>query len=827
MPLNITHDGSLDLATGKTRHTLVWKNKTSTWSALLNKLSQTHRTHETLAEYMAAKKSRQDEIKDVGGFVGGYLAGGKRGKGSVNYRQLVTLDVDNAPEDMWSTVTMLYGCACAVYSTHKHTPEAPRLRLLLPLDRPVLCDEYTAIARRIAGTLGIEYFDTTTYQPERLMYWPSTSKDAEYLFEYQDAEWLRADDVLATYKNWKDSSEWPTSDREGTVLQRDIKKQGDPTEKHGVVGAFCRTFNIHEAIETFLSDVYTPLEGTNRYSYLQGSTAGGLVTYEDKFAYSHHGTDPASMQLCNAFDLVRLHKFGLRDDNAPSDTPINRMPSYLAMSDLACKDKRVMHEILTERLAQTADDFAFLGSADAEGDGVMSRVETNVAEDYTDTSWTENVKLDVDKKGNLFCTIDNMVQILENDPYLKGKLAINLLDQREVATRDLPWRKIDDGNKCLTKQDDTHIRYYMEKRYGLTGAAKISDALTIVLHRHAFHPIRDYLASVKWDGKRRLDTLFIDYLGAADTPYTRTVTRKALTAAVARVYRPGCKFDHVLTLVGKQGVGKSSIISKLGGEWYSDSFSSMDGNKAFEAIQGVWLVEMGELAALRKTEVEVVKHFISKQNDRLRVAYGDRIETFPRQCVFFATTNVDTFLQDATGNRRWWPVNTYAKAPTKDVFTQLSADEVHQIWAEAVEAYNSGEKLFLSRDLEAQAQLVQATHTEEDPRAGIIRAYLDRVIPEGWDVMDIFERRAWLAQDESEIESEKVHKRQAVCVAEVCCEALGMAKKDLNTSNTKAIHTLMRNMSGWSAGDYQRFGEYGKQRAYVRDTVAKTVNVTL
>lgn len=808
MQITLTHDGQVDIATGKDRKAQKWKNRTVFWSELLTKISQTHRTAETYTDYLRAKKERQDEIKDIGGFVGGYLANGRRLKKAVNHRQLLTLDIDFGQIGFWEDFTDIYGDAAAIYSTHKHSPEKPRLRLVMPIDRQVVPDEYVAIARRVASTLGIEYFDDTTYQPERLMYWPSTSKDGEFVFEYQDGPWLCADDILATYHNWRDSSEWPVSEREGDIVRRTIDKQGDPLEKPGIVGAFCRVYNIHEAIETFLSDIYTACDVPHRYSYVHGSTSSGLITYDDKFSYSHHGTDPTSMKLCNAFDLVRIHKFGLRDDDIDPDTPVNRIPSHVAMEEFARKDEAVKQEVLISRLEQTRDDFAGIPTDDE--DEATEDKEIPLTDD-----WVKDVALDVDKKGNILSTVDNIVLILENDPYFKGRMALDLLENREIAIKKLPWREDHVNDRCLTDKDDAAIRHYLEKRFNISNKAKTSDAMLIALSRAAFHPVRDYLQGLKWDGTPRLDTLFIDYLGAEDTPYTRAVTRKSLVAAVARIYKPGCKFDYVLTLLGPQGVGKSSILNKLGGQWFSDSFGSMQHKEAFEQVQGVWLIEMAELSALRKAEIETVKHFVSKRVDRMRVAYGKRIESFPRQCVFFGTTNREEFLVDDTGNRRWWVVKTHIFHPSKSVFDDMTQNEVDQIWAEAQHYFRKHEPLFLPKNLENEAKVVQARHTESDPRLGLIRSYLDKMLPERWEHMNIYERRQWLS-GEDELQAGGAVRRDKVCAAEICCEVLHLNIKDLNNHVTKPIHQLMRHIPGWEMRNGLSFDTYGRQRGYVR-----------
>ena len=797
--INIKFDGTFDIALGKSRKETNWKNKEITWSSFVRKVLCTHRTAETLSEYMASKKTRQDEIKDIGGFVGGYVNGGRRKAENIPHRQLATLDIDFSKGQTWDDFTMLYGNAATLYSTHKHSSENPRFRLVLPLSRPVSTDEYVAIARRIAGNLDINTFDDTTFEPSRLMYWPSTSKDGEYVFKYQDGPWLNVEEVLATYKNWKDASEWPVSDRAGEVLQHEIKKQGDPLEKPGVVGAFCREYDIHEAIETFLDEAYEACDIEDRYTYKEGSTAAGLVIYDDKYAYSHHGTDPASGKLCNAFDLVRLHLYGLQDEDAKEGTPSNKLPSYTSMVELSAKDPKVRKRLGMERLQDMKGEFSETWEGE-EGE-------------EPDSDWLES--MDVDKRGNYKNTIDNVRIVLDNDPKVKNRLALNKFEQREVALGDLPWRKIGPKDFYLSDKDDAGIRHYLEKTYVLTGIQKVQDAVALTVERNAFHPVRDYLSSVVWDGELRIGTLFIDYLGAEDSEYIRTVTRKILVAAVARIFRPGCKFDYVLVFVGKQGKGKSTIINKLGGNWYSDSFSTVQGKEAFEQIQGVWLIEMAELAGLKKAELEVTKHFISKKEDRYRVAYGRRIDNFPRQCVFFASTNDREFLRDPTGNRRFWPVDIHEQPPKKSVFDGLEQYEVDQVWAEAVKLYKAGETLYLTAELEQLAFDKQLEHSETDDRSGLVQGYLDTLLPDNWQEMDLPERRRFIEGDELQAPGRIM--RQRVCTAEIWCELFGKQKGDMTKYNTKDLHTILRSIDGWEESKFPvNVRGYGRQRVYRR-----------
>lgn len=799
----IIHDGKVDIATGKSRKELNWKNKEVLWSDLVEKLSATHRTAETYNEYITSKKQRQDEIKDIGGFVGGYLSNGKRKKDTVAHRQLITLDIDFGTANVWDLFTMMYDCAAVVYSTHKHTPQQPRLRLILPLDRPVGADEWVAISRRIAGNIGINSFDDTTFEPSRLMYWPSTAKDGEYVFEYQDGQWLCADEVLATYRNWRDSSEWPVSDRYNAVIQQAIKKQGDPLEKPGIVGAFCRTYSIDAAIETFLGDVYEACDIPGRYTYKEGSTSAGVVTYEDRYAYSHHGTDPASGKLCNAFDLVRLHLYGLKDEDAKEGTPGHKLPSFIEMEKLCIRTQAVKETLSREKLQEVRDDFSLITDADVD----------------KEMAWFS--QLEIDKNNAIQATRNNFKLILENDPTIKDGFAVNTFSQRAVITRSLPWRKLIGDSADFIDEDENDLRIHMEKNYALSNNSNLKDAMLSVRAKREIHPVREYLAALRWDGQQRIESLFIDFLGAEDTPYTRAVTRKSLVAAAGRIFSPGIKYDYIVTLTGKQGIGKSTILKKLGKEWFSDSFNFhmlKNSKTAEEQIQGRWIIEVGELVGLKKAEVETAKHFISKQEDIFRINYKQYTSAFPRQCVFFGTTNTRDFLQDATGNRRFWPVDTMVQQPTKSVFHDLSEYYIDQVWAEAVHLFKLGEPLYLIPELEAVARGIQEKYVEQDTRVGLVQEYLEKKLPEDWDDYDLQKRREYLDPDNRDIVEMGTVTREKVCVAEVWCEVLGGRHRDMNKGNTKDLHNILRNIPGWeeASSAKTRFPLYGLQKAYIR-----------
>lgn len=796
----MTYDGLVDISIGKNRMDKKWQNKELLWSALVEKLKTTYRTHETYKEYIASKKPRQDSIKDIGGFVGGHIIGGRRKNGAISSRTIITLDIDFADNDFWNDWQMIFNNAACLYSTHKHGPNQSRYRLLMPLDRPVTAEEYEAIARKIASWVDIELFDPTTFQPTRLMYWPSTSSDGEYVFEQIDGPWIKADEVLAGYTNWQDTTEWPYHAAIDEDVRTGIKEAGDPLLKPGLIGALCRTYTIQEVIAKYLEGVYEESGVDDRYSYALGSTANGLVIYEDKFAYSHHATDPCGGKLCNAWDLVRIHKFGLMDDRTKEGVKPQDLPSFKAMADLVMEDGAVKRTLGEERVAGAKEAFS-------EEAGIPG------FESGDPDAWMEAMELD--RSGNCVSTIDNIVLVLENDPALKGAFAYNAFTNREVMLRVLPWQRSDDMRRHLIDADDSSLRHYMERVYKITGLQKIHDGLAVVLRRHTFHPVREYLEGLEWDGVKRLDTLFVDWLGAEDSDYMQAITRKTLIAAVKRIFEPGCKFDNLPVFAGEEGTGKSTLIDKLGGIWYSDSFMGVQGVLAMEQLQGVWIMEIAELNGFKKAEEEAIKHFISKRSDEFRVAYGRRKDTFPRQGIFIGSTNMRDFLKSYNGNRRFWPVVTDMKKARYNIFKEFSQEIINQVWAEAYLGWLGGEEVYLSKVMEAAAKEVQSEHMEEDIRTGMVQHYLDTLVPADWKEKSIYERRAWLQAEKDDMTETGTMIRKQVSVAEIHCECFNLSLKDITPWTGREYNNIMSRVKGWAkTGKMVTQNLYGRQRIF-------------
>lgn len=800
----------IKITTGMSRKSTQWIGQELYWLDFLQRLSQPVRTQESIEEYKALSRPEQDALKDIGGFVGGVLTGPRRKNENAGERHLVTLDADTiepgGTQKVLDTVSAL-GCAYAVYSTRKHEGAAPRLRIILPLDEPCSADEYEPIARKAASFIGMQIFDPTTFEPVRLMYWPSCSRDSQYIFTYEDKPFLSRTGMLSSYKDWRDVSEWPEVPGAARIRDRSAKKQGDPLEKGGIVGAFCKCFSIEDAMEQFLPGTYEPCADLNRFTYAEGSTVGGAVLYDGKFLYSHHATDPCSGRLVNAFDMIRLHLFGEEDDAAKPDTPVANLPSFKKMCEFASSQPAVAQLMAKERYEAAVQSFSSVPPG----------------QEQTDASWV--LKLQAHPKtGEPLNTIQNVQVILENDPRLKGRVYHDEMAGRPMAVSPLPWEPA--GQACSVKQwtdaDDSGLRGYMEAVYGITGKEKIMDGFAVYALNHKVHKLRDYLSALAWDGVLRVDTLLVDYFGAEDNVYTREAIRKTLIGAVARIFHPGIKFDTMLILAGQQGIGKSTFFRCLGMDWYSDSLCTFEGKDAAELLQGYWILEAGELTGMTKSEMNTVKQFLSKCDDVYRAAYGKRTEKYPRQCIIVGTTNETEFLKDYTGNRRFWPVDLTGEGHRKNIWRDLPA-EAPQIWAEAAALYRLGEPLTLSEEAERMAEHAQEEHREASYSEGAIIEFLEKKVPKDWYERDLYSRRSWLDSgfDQKQADESQLIYRDRICAWEIWNECFKMpGYTRMKKSDSKEINSILERLPDWERQrSAVRFGgEYGSQRGFTRTT---------
>lgn len=801
------NDRQITISIGGSRKATNWPSSVCLWSEFAERFTHPERSTETMSEYLAMPKSRQDDLKDRGGFVGGGLLGERRKAVYVTGRDVLALDLDSIPAA--GTNDMLYrleglGCAYLVYSTRKHRPDAPRLRVLWPCDRTAAPDEYEPLLRKMAELAGIlPLCDPSTFEIHRLMYWPSVCADGEYILHTGDKPFLSVDGVLGLYTDWRNIAAWPQVPN-AVPIQRLAAKQGDPTEKQGLVGAFCRVYDVLSAMDAFLPDIYDETAIPGRYTFTGGSTAGGAVVYDEgKFLYSHHATDPCGGKLVNAFDLVRLHKFSEMDDEAAPGTPTVRMPSYVEMQQIAVADEKVAALLNAERYQSVAEKFTNAQAAHAEA-------AAPIPEDNTD--WMTLLDLH-QKTGAPLKTINNVWVILENDPNLKDKFALNEFAGRGDVLAQLPWSK-SNKRRLWEDNDNQGLYWYLEMVYQITGNSKIDGGLSLHSTKHSFNEVTAYLQDLTWDGTPRLDRLFIDYLGAEDTPYTRAVTRKSFTAAVARAMQPGTKFDNMTILSGPQGIGKSTLLAKMSKGWFNDSIRTFEGKEASELLQGVWLVEISELDAFRRTDVARIKQFLSLQVDRFRAAYGRHVKEMPRCCVFFGTTNSTEYLQDLTGNRRFWPIDVGVAKPYKSVWEDLDK-ELDPLWAEAVAYWRLGESLYLGGQLAEAAAEAQEAHREAAADEGVILDFLKMQVPDDWSVWNEERRRMyWGGHHKGEV---KLVPRDRVCAVEIWTEALQMDRRFIKNSDTARINQIIAKTGQWEKMTTPRdFYCYKTQRGFTK-----------
>ena len=783
------------ISIGNSRMDKKYNGLEMSYEEFVSRLSKTKYTAETVAQFKKLSKGKQDDIKDVGGFVLGKLKDGRRKKNCVISRSAITLDMDYGTASILDELELFFDMKMVVYSTHKHTPEKPRLRVIIFLTRDVTPDEYGAVSRMLASDIGIELFDDSTYEPSRMMYWPSTSSDGEYVFREIDGALVDPDSVLLRYKDWHNVSIWPVSNRQSTVVQKSMTKQADPLKKDGLIGAFNRTYSVTQAIEKFLSDVYRPSKAIpGRYDYIPADSAAGVVIYDDLFAYSHHATDPCCGKLLSAFDVVRLHKFGELDEKAKEGTVPGKLPSFIAMQDFVLQDEEAKATLMKEKQEQAAEEFT-----------------------SEDMDWQS--RLELDRRGNIIDNIRNVGLITKFDENFKNVVYNEFKDTLDVIG-PLPWEQVKQG---WNDTDFANAKMYFGSKYGIWSPAKFKDAiLATASSERRYHPIKEYFDSLTWDGTPRVDTLLIDYFGADDTPYTRAVIRKTLVAAVARIYKPGTKFDSILVLNGPQGVGKSTFFAILGKEWFSDSLSisDMKDKTASEKLINNWILEISEMSGIRKTEVEVVKSFVSRQDDKFRQAYGVNVESHPRKCIIVGSTNSEGgFLRDVTGNRRFWPVHV----PGTGKYHPWELTCTDQIWAEAIHLYNEGEDLFLKGREAEEAYKMQQDAMESDDREGIISEYLDRLLPENWADMDVYQRRSFLGGGEFNTQGlTGTIRRERVCVMEIWVECFGKERPNIKKADSYEIEGILNKIGGWKKYDANTTGKtriplYGIQKTFVRE----------
>ena len=407
------------------------------------------------------------------------------------------------------------------------------------------------------------------------------------------------------------------------------------------------------------------------------------------------------------------------------------------------------------------------------------------------------------EKGTIKQTIYNMCEAIEYDEKLWNHIKYNILSYSPFVCGSLPWEH-QNMYREWNNSDDSNLKSYIESKYGLKSLDKIMEALNIVTNRNKFNPVVDMLKDIhkhKWDKNTgHIENLLPDYLGVEKTRYTTECMKIFMLGAISRAFHPGCKFDYMPVLLGKQGIGKSTFLRLLSmnNAWYNDNFNTIEGDKAPEKLRGMWMVELAELLATKKAkEVESIKAFLTSTVDTYRPPYGRRTEQRPRVCVFAGTTNNDRFLTDRTGNRRFLPIVTRKEFVKKSMFD--NPDEVQRdfenAWGEAMQLFiDAGENpsLILPHDLQDYVEDRQSEYMEEDVRVGIIQEWLDNT------------------------------NEQRVCVMMLYEQVLGNEDRKPTRFESNEIHSIMMNsIEGWEKlqnnnGGRAKCGVYGAQVCYVR-----------
>ncbi|MDO5549281.1 MAG: VapE family protein [Eubacteriales bacterium] len=705
------YNRTIHISTGNSRKDTAWKTAEYTLEDFYARLTQVERTQETLGVFLDMTKARQDELKDIGGFVGGAL-NGRRIVKNLRGRDLIALDMDNIPSGKTDEVErklLTLGCGYAFYTTRKHQPSAPRIRVVVPLNRTVSVEEYEPIARELAHMIQPEmnWFDPTTFEVTRLMYWPSCSVDSVFLSKHVDKPLLDADGMLKRYNDWHDISSWPVVPGAEAKQIANAKKK-DPTERTDEIGAFCKAYPISSAISTFLPGVYTNA-GEGRYTFTEGSTTGGAVVYDDMFLFSHHATDPCSGKEVNAFDLVREHRFGHMDEDAKQGTPFSKLPSQQAMrafvrEDLVCQD------LLSEWAAK---DYGL-------------RLQGN--QELGSNKTFHRFQADNEKKDLTVDLVSEMLRALEIE------LSYNEITHETIAqgVESLHIRPADAENYLAPRLADF---FRVMKVKGAT-KTNIQDHLGLIASSNRINPVKDMILNTSWDGADRISVLY-EIMGGLQS-FERVLVRKWLLQCIALAFNRDVDdfpygADGVLVLSGAQGIGKTSLVRRLavspvlfqGGA----SLSFRDKDTLINATSG-WITELGEMERTVREDEAALKAFITSESDKIRLPYARAPVKQVRRTSFCGTVNSNRFLRDETGNRRFWTVGVdridleKLWGLSENWFIQLWA-QVYKDWrAEGVDSFR------LTREEQEALSAVNSKRMEERPGEQEIRDLLEPDLPE-------------------------------------------------------------------------------------------------
>lgn len=671
------------------------------------------RTKETMLEYQNGDKDFKLKCKDKGGFIAGSSLNNKRDAISIQSRNMITLDMDYCPPNILDILkdkqdnSKELNFPFFVYSTHSHTPENPRLRLIVPLKDAISVEKYEPIGRAIANIIGIEYFDATTFQINRIMYFPSVSIDGDYVCQsYGLEDWniLDAEDMLDRYMDYLNIAEFQKPHFIGGLSIEKIKKgqiSSSKKTKFRIVNAFNIEYTITQAIDTFLQDEYVKGKHNDRYTYTDGESKDGLVILNDEYAYSHHATDPAQGRLLNAFDIVRIHKFGKQDVETTDQLQYekyDKSTSFASMVEFIRNNvpSVMKHMPEIQQLTKNEKEFS-TGQVEVDANSVE-------ADDWRMTLDMTGTKSERHPKSNA----RNISIIFQNDEYFKDLFYMDSLKDAICFYRTPAWNNEKSRGDLVTDDDDSEIRIYLNQVYQIAGKDLIYDSVIHQASKKRIHPIRTFLAQLpEWDGVKRIEDIVCKLYDIQPNEYYKAASKSWWVGIVQRIMHPGSKFDMILVISGQQGIGKSQFGKSIatlnwnGGmsnidvqpNYFGDDELPFDKKDAYEQLGGIMIYELPEFEKYyKKSDASTIKSFVSKTSDKFRKSYGRRVAEYRRQCVFIATTNDNKPLRDRTGNRRFLPFYSRMPKNTSRLYDEKywNEDIRNQCLAEAMYYFEEG-----------------------------------------------------------------------------------------------------------------------------------------
>lgn len=769
------------------------KCRETTFSGLASGFMIPYTVSMTEAEYNALPQDEQKKLKLGACFQAGVLDENGHSCELLYKAYLVVLDADHPSKTLLEDIKKKYpGVKMIVYTTFRSREDSPRYRILVLLDRTVNKSEYEELCKEFAKTLNCE-FDKQCFNLTQKLQLPRVLSDIEYhCYEWGDKP-LEVDKILGL----KASKPPEKAAETGTETV---------SYKYGYIDAYNDVYSVEATMEQ-LSDIYEPAGTKNRYKLIgSDSTAGVIIDPDKNIATSFHASDPACGHPCSSFDLYRIHRYGYLDKECRPDTKKSELPSFKAMTDYVKKDKKVK-ELLDKKRDELRPQI------DAETKKIIEKLQTT-------------------RKGEPKNSTANAVTIVMEDPKLSGVLYDSFM-QQFIITKPVPW-DIKDAKypHKFSDYDRKAMIGYISRIYQIETGTTVDNALAEITFRRSINPLQEYFKGLVWDGTKRIEELLIKYLGCENSEYVRTATKVTLVSAVKRMFEPGCKVDTVLVILGKQGCGKSTLISRLARGYFSDNIRCQDmtSKAAAEKLRGVFIAELSEMAGYSKADIEMVKSFITCQSDNYREPYARIVSEHPRANIFIGTSNrITGLLTDETGNRRFLPV--YATDNHTDNSWDIDETVVDQIWAETYEMYKNGESTQMPVHLHAEVLKMQDDAVIEDDRAQLVDQYLNILLPEDWYDMSISERRDYINHEGRYVGCpyNGTLRRDYICAAEIGLELFKLEKVDLTLRLSKEIALMLRKL-GWT--DYpvnkgrKQIRGYGKPTVFCRppDSTEKTVD---